>query len=259
MHKHHVRCPLPVGDGAACMHCEDRRYQWVCGIGIATFVLELIIGYIGNSSALRGDAWHVLADVLAAGISILAVRRAIKNPLAEPQIRKFWALMSILLLQMTALWVFWEGVEKIPNKEPVWGATVAIVTCVGMVANYLQHEVMHAGYVGKSTDDRVHLFHTRLRTFLGRLPETLWFLLSLKGNGENQTQFAQTRHILWDMFQNVVVFVVAIIIIATDWYLADAIGNFILAGLMTLSAAFTAIIIMSGEIPHSCTDHTHEH
>ena len=55
---------------------SGKTCRLICMIGLtgSFFVVELVVGYLTNSLALVGDAYHMLSDVIALIIGVASVR-----------------------------------------------------------------------------------------------------------------------------------------------------------------------------------------
>lgn len=125
-------------------HLENFQYNKVFAIGIglniAFVIVEVMYGFLANSSALLADAGHNASDVLSLIFAWTAVWLAKLKPKGKYTygLRKTTILVSILnaLLLFGAVAIIgWNAIEKISNPEPVAGSQVMIVAAIGVLIN----------------------------------------------------------------------------------------------------------------------------
>lgn len=125
-------------------HLENFQYNKVFAIGIglniAFVIVEVMYGFLANSSALLADAGHNTSDVLSLIFAWTAVWLSKLKPRGKYTygLRKTTILVSILnaLLLFGAVAIIgWNAIEKISNPEPVAGSQVMIVAAIGVLIN----------------------------------------------------------------------------------------------------------------------------
>ena len=125
-------------------HLENFQYNKVFAIGIglniAFVIVEVMYGFLANSSALLADAGHNASDVLSLIFAWTAVWLAKLKPKGKYTygLIKTTILVSILnaLLLFGAVAIIgWNAIEKISNPEPVAGSQVMIVAAIGVLIN----------------------------------------------------------------------------------------------------------------------------
>lgn len=125
-------------------HKTTNQYNQAFAIGIALNVvfvaLEVIYGFVANSSALLADAGHNASDVLSLVFAWTAAWMATIRPTGKYTygLRKTTILVSILnaLLLFAAVgFIAWDAVIKIKNPQPVAGTQVMIVAGIGVLIN----------------------------------------------------------------------------------------------------------------------------
>ena len=102
--------------------------------------VELVYGFIANSTALMADAWHNLSDVLGLLLAWTAAILARRAPsrrytygLRSTSILA--ALANAMLLLAACGAIAWEAVQRFAQPPAVAGLTVTLVACVGIVIN----------------------------------------------------------------------------------------------------------------------------
>lgn len=100
----------------------------------ALTAVKLIVGLHTNSLGILSEALHSGLDLLAAAITLVAVRIASKpaddrHPYGHGKIENLSALAETLLLLLTCLWVVYEGIQRLmagdtPVTPSLWGVGV---------------------------------------------------------------------------------------------------------------------------------------
>lgn len=117
----------------------------------ATYLVAEVIGaFVFNSLALLSDAAHMLTDVAALVIALLAIR--IGQRAADDQ-RTFGykrfeilaAAFNALLLFAVAIYVLVEAIQRFSEPEPVQSTGMMIVAAIGLVVNLMSMRLLTAG------------------------------------------------------------------------------------------------------------------
>lgn len=135
-------------------------------------VLKLAVGLATNSLGVLSEAAHSGLDLVAAGITLWAVRVSGRPPDADHpyghgKFENLSALFETLLLLATCGWIVWEAVERLTSRHPaavdanVWAFLVIIVAIVVdvtrsrallRVARKYQSQALEADALHFSTD-----------------------------------------------------------------------------------------------------------
>lgn len=118
------------------------------------FVLgEAIAGFRAQSLALVSDAGHNFADALALIFSWSAIRVAFWPSHARltygyHRAGILAALVNALSLVFIALFIFWEGIDRLRNPRPVEGGPMIVVALIALALNvvislWLRGEAKH--------------------------------------------------------------------------------------------------------------------
>lgn len=112
------------------------------GLNITFVIVEVVYGFIANSSALLADAGHNASDVLGLVFAWTAAWMATIKPKGKYTygLRKTTILVSILnaiLLFGAVAIILWNAIEKLKNPEPVIGSQIIIVAAIGVIINTL--------------------------------------------------------------------------------------------------------------------------
>jgi cobalt-zinc-cadmium efflux system protein len=101
-----------------------------------------------NSVVLQADALHLLMDVLALGVSLFAMRLAVRRPTprftyglrrAEPVA----AIFSALLVLATTVGIVIEGVEALGTRTPPKAGLMIVVSVMALAVNGLSAWLLH--------------------------------------------------------------------------------------------------------------------
>ena len=130
---------------------QAKRLAVVLGIVSGFFVLELGGALVAGSVVLQADALHLLTDVLALGLSLFAMRLAVRRPTprftyglrrAEPVA----AIFSALLVLGTTAGIVFEGVEALDHRKAPHAGVMLAVASMALLVNglsaWLLHDVM---------------------------------------------------------------------------------------------------------------------
>ncbi|MHA2134584.1 MAG: cation diffusion facilitator family transporter [Candidatus Thorarchaeota archaeon] len=120
-------------------------------VGAAVFltVLKLVAGLLTGSIGVLSEALHSGLDLLAAGITLVAVRKASAVPDHDHQyghgkIENFAALAETIILWLTSAWIIFEAVRRIQHQEWVEGTVLGIgVMVVSIIVTRWQSRMLH--------------------------------------------------------------------------------------------------------------------
>jgi len=183
----------------------ERKLLWALGITIVIFIVEIVGGFLSNSLALKSDAGHLFGDVMALGLSLLAVH--ISRRPASPRrtfgyhrAEVFAAIINGLTLTFLSGFIFLEAYHRILNPQPIKSVMMFVVAVIGLAGN---------GVV----------------------------ILRLRGHArDNLNVRAAFLHILGDMLASVGVVVGGLIMLFTRNYLVDPIISFFVGGIILFGA-----------------------
>ncbi len=169
---------------------------------IAAFmVAEVVIGLLSRSLALLSDAGHMLTDVAALGVSLIAVRLAQRPPkggltfgLKRAEILA--ALVSGATLLVLAAVLIFEAVLRLASPPSVQGGAVIATAAAGIVVN-----------IGVT-----------------------WQLS--RANRRSLNIEASFRHILTDLYALIGTLIAGVVIVTTGFQRADALASLLVACLM---------------------------
>jgi cation diffusion facilitator family transporter len=130
---------------------QARRLALVLALVSAFFVLELGGAVVADSVVLQADALHLLTDVLALGVSLLAMRLAVRPSTARftyglRRAEPVAAIVSALLVLATTVGIVVEAAEALRAQTPPKAGVMFVVAAMALLVNglsvWLLHDVM---------------------------------------------------------------------------------------------------------------------
>lgn len=159
-------------------------------ITASVMVVEVIGSILTGSLALGSDAGHMFTHLFALAISFVAIIIACKEPCHHRTYGFYRAEIlaalfnSIFLFGVTA-YIFYQGVERLLNPQPVLGFEMFLVALLGLAANGLSLLILR----GSVRSD-----------------------LNIKG---------AFLHMFADTASSIVIIIGAVIVSLTHWYIID--------------------------------------
>lgn len=117
-----------------------RMLTLALALQLAFLVVEVVGGIVTNSLALLGDAAHMLADVGALSLALLAANLAARAIDARrtwgiPRAEVLAALVNSITLVLSCAWIAYEAIRRLVEPEQVAGPGLVAVAAAGLVAN----------------------------------------------------------------------------------------------------------------------------
>lgn len=128
-----------------------RRLAVVIGLGLITFVAQLVVGLSTSSLALLSDSAHVFTDVFGVAMALAAIlvaRRTVRRgdrSYGMYRAEVLAALFNAVLLFAVAGWVLYEAIGRLSEPPEVPGLPVALVAFVGLVMNLAALLILRQG------------------------------------------------------------------------------------------------------------------
>jgi cobalt-zinc-cadmium efflux system protein len=190
----------------------EGRFLWALSLTALVLVAEVAGGLWTNSLALLSDAAHVLMDVVALGLSYIALRLAARDPSERHSygLHRAEVLAAVInggTLLVIAVGIFLEAARRLQEPEPVKSLEMLLIAASGLAVNLVVLLVLRGH--GHEED------HDRDRDDLN--VRSAWL------------------HVLGDTLSSVGVIAAALLIWRTGWTLLDplmsvAIGAVLLLG-----------------------------
>lgn len=190
-------------------------------LALAVVGVEVAGGMLTNSLALLADAGHMVSDVLAVSIALVAIWMATRPASARQtfgyqRAEVLAAAANGTILLLVAAFVFWQAAQRFSDPPDVNSGPMLGIGAVGLIANVVSASILH-----------------------GRQAESL----NVRG---------AFYHVLGDLAGSIGVVVAGVIMLTTGWFLADplisvAIGLLIVFGAIRL--LFESLTILLETVP----------
>jgi cobalt-zinc-cadmium efflux system protein len=190
------------GGGAA-----DRRWLLASLAVIAAFMVgEVIAGLLAHSLALLSDAGHLLTDVTALLVAVIASRIA-ERPARGAYTYGFARVDAVsgqangITLVLLAVWFVVEAIRRLINPPDAAGGVIVVVAAIGVGMNIVAT------------------------------------MLATKADRRSLNVRGAVAHLVNDLWAFVATLVAGIVIMASGWTRADAIASLVVAALMIITGA----------------------
>lgn len=197
----------------------ERRFLIALAISALVFLAELIGAWWTGSLALLSDSAHVFLDIMALGLSYVALRLSNLPPddrhtYGYHRLEVFAALVNGITLAGVAIGIFVEAYHRLLAPEPVKSVELLVIAVIGLIANLFvaflfgthghEHEHEHEHHGPEAEDLNVR------SAFL---------------------------HVIGDAVSSVGVIIAALVIWRTGWTLADPIVSVVI-GLLIIASSW---------------------
>jgi cobalt-zinc-cadmium efflux system protein len=201
----HPHGPSAFHSHGATAGADRSRLRVALGLICALMAVEVVVGIAADSLALLSDAGHMLTDAGAIAFALVAMRLASRPPGGDftfglKRAEILAAQLNGVTLLVLALWIVYEGVQRLATPPDTEGAAVLAVAVGGIAVNLAATMVL-AGANRKS--------------------------LNVEG---------AYQHILTDLAAFVATAVAGATILLTGFHRADGIAALIVAAIMLRSA-----------------------
>ena len=127
-----------------------RMLGWALALTATFLVVEVAGGVYFNSLALLSDAGHMLTDVAALAIALLAIKLGAKLPddrrsFGYRRSEILAAAFNALMLFAIAIYVFVEAIDRFRDPQPVQSWGMMTVAAVGLVVYLIAMRMLVAG------------------------------------------------------------------------------------------------------------------
>ena len=160
-------------------------------------VVEVVGGVLTGSLALQADAGHMVSDVLAMSVALIAIWMATRPASAErtfgyQRVEVLAATANGAVLLLVAAYVFWQASRRFADPPEVESGLMLAVGAAGLVANIASALILRSQQAES---------------------------LNVRG---------AFYHVLGDLLGSVGVIVAGIVMLATGWFLADPLASVII-------------------------------
>jgi cobalt-zinc-cadmium efflux system protein len=168
-------------------------------------VVEVVGGVLTDSLALLADAGHMVSDVVALALALIALTLA-QRPSSPRRSFGFQraeilaAFVNGLALVLVSAWIVWEAVRRFDDPPEILGGWMLVVAVVGLTVNAVAATIL------------------------------------LRSGRESLNIDAAFRHVIADLLGSAGVLVAALVIVLTGWELVDPIVSILIAALIVASA-----------------------
>jgi cobalt-zinc-cadmium efflux system protein len=128
---------------------DARRLGAAFALILAFMLAEVVAGIVASSLALLSDAGHMLADAVALGLALAALRLAERPPMGSftyglKRAEILSAQVNGITLLLLGVLIVYEGVRRLTSPPDVAGAVVLIVAVVGIGVNLMAARMLAA-------------------------------------------------------------------------------------------------------------------
>lgn len=199
-HNHHA------GHGHSPNANPDQAKLWIAlGLILGFMASEVAFGLLANSLALLSDAAHMLTDAVAIGLSILALRLALRPP--KGQMTFGFRRAEILAAQFNgatllalAVLIVYGGIRRLISPPHVTGSTMLVVALLGIAVNLAATSTLSGA------------------------------------NRQSMGVEGAFQHIVTDLAAFIATAIAGAVILATGYFRADGIASLLIAAIMFRAA-----------------------
>jgi cobalt-zinc-cadmium efflux system protein len=197
----------------------EGRFLWALALTVLVLAGEVAGGLWTHSLALLSDAAHVLMDVVALGLSYVAVRMAAQEPSDRHSygLHRAEVLAAVInggTLFVIAAGIFWEAGHRLWAPEPVKSLEMLVIAAAGLAVNLVVLLVL------RGHDGHGHDHHDRDAGHE-----------HAEGPGDLNVRSAWL-HVLGDTLSSVGVIVAGLVIWWTGWTVLDPLMSIAIGGVL---------------------------
>lgn len=188
---------------------KSKRTLWITLFLTLFFtIVEIIGGLISNSLALLSDSAHMISDVIALGLSMLAIYMATKPPNSRftfgyLRFEIIAALLNGLALAVISIGIFIEGIRRFISQPEVDFPVMLTISAIGLIVNIVLTVVL-----SRSMKEEENL----------NIKSALW-------------------HFIGDLLSSVGVMISALLIYFTGLYFFDPLISMVIGGIIFIGGA----------------------
>lgn len=168
-------------------------------------VAQAIGGYLTNSLALIADSGHMLTDVAALSLTLVAIWFA-SRPATSKKTYGYYrleilaAFVNGIALVLLSIWIIYEAVARFTAPQPIAATEMTLIATGGLIVNIIAAYLLHS--------DHKHDLNLR-GAFL---------------------------HVIGDLLGSVAAIIAGILIAVFGWLWADALGSALISLIIIFSA-----------------------
>lgn len=140
-----------------CYHCHHHHHHeegvssklyFAFFINMLLTIIELVAGVIGGSIALVGDALHNTGDAMSILIAIIALKIGMKKAddkysFGFKRAETIGAFVNLILLFVSGVYLFVEGVARLINPEQIDGKMIVWVSVLALIIDTATAKLTH--------------------------------------------------------------------------------------------------------------------
>ena len=196
---------LPHGHAHDHRSASRRALGLVLVLTLAFTVVEVVGGLWTGSLALLADAGHMVSDVFAIALALVALTLARRptTPLRSFGFQRaeiLAAFVNGLALVAVSAWIIWEAIQRLDDPAEILGGWMLAVAACGLVVNACAAMIL------------------------------------VRSGGDGLNVQAALRHVIADLLGSAGVLVAALIIVLTGWERVDPLVSIAIAVLIAASA-----------------------
>ncbi|WP_082053030.1 cation diffusion facilitator family transporter [Gordoniibacillus kamchatkensis] len=200
------------------VHVAQSKLKIAVLLGLIVLAAETIGGLWANSLALLSDAGHMLTDVAALIVALIAMKIS-ANPPSRAMTYGYHratilaALFNAITLVVIVIYIGFEAYKRMLHPEPVQGAVLFVTAALGIAVNL---------YIG----------------------------LGMRDHADNVNVRSAMLHVFGDAAASAGVIVAGVIMYFTKWYILDPILSVLIALIVAAGAwrvmKETYVVLMEG-------------
>jgi cobalt-zinc-cadmium efflux system protein len=182
-----------------------RKLKIVLVLIASFFVVQLVGGVLFGSLALIADAGHMLTDVAGLSLSLLALRFSRRPPTPQRtygfyRLEILATLANSVILISISVYIIYEAYQRIFHPVEVLGPSMLIIACIGLLVNLISLKLLSSSQLAER-----------------------------RGHEESLNMQSAFLEVYSDALGSIGVIVVALIIIFTNFSLADPLTSIAIA------------------------------
>jgi len=129
---------------------NSKALSWALALTTTYLIAEVVGAFVFNSLALLSDAAHMMTDVVALLIALLAIKVGRKaaddrRTFGYKRFEILAAAFNALLLFAVAIYVLVEAIGRFRAPEPVQSVGMLIVAAIGLLVNLTSMRILTSG------------------------------------------------------------------------------------------------------------------